>query len=113
MDLYGLRRVYAIAMAIFLVGSVLCGMARTMPQLIAFRALHTDNQSLRGTALEYLDSVLPHEIRDRLWPFLEDRHVSPRTGRPHEETLAELLRSNDSIMINLEQLKKRGAGGTS
>lgn len=38
-DLYGLRRVYAAAMAIFLVASVLCGTAKTMPQLIAFRAL--------------------------------------------------------------------------
>jgi EmrB/QacA subfamily drug resistance transporter len=38
-DLYGLRRVYAVAMAVFLVGSVLCGLATTMPQLIAFRAL--------------------------------------------------------------------------
>ena len=29
----------------------------------------------RGCAgpLEYLENVLPYEIRDRLWPFLEDR----------------------------------------
>ena len=38
-DLYGRRPVYGAAMAFFLVGSVLCGLARTMPQLIAFRAL--------------------------------------------------------------------------
>jgi EmrB/QacA subfamily drug resistance transporter len=38
-DLYGHRRLYAIAVSLFLVGSLLCGQARTMPQLIAFRAV--------------------------------------------------------------------------
>lgn len=39
------------------------------PLRLAFRGLHTDDQGLRGTALEYLDSVLPRDLRDRLWPF--------------------------------------------
>ena len=38
----------------------------TEPLRIAFRALHTDDQALWGTALEYLENVLPHEVRDRL-----------------------------------------------
>lgn len=38
-DLYGRRAVYMFAMGVFLVGSLLCGMATTMNQLIAFRAL--------------------------------------------------------------------------
>lgn len=38
-DVYGRRPVYAVAMALFLFGSILCGLARTMPQLIAFRAV--------------------------------------------------------------------------
>lgn len=38
-DLYGRRRLYFVAMTIFLVGSVLSGLAQTMTQLIAFRAL--------------------------------------------------------------------------
>lgn len=38
-DLYGRRRVFLLATAIFLVGSLLSGAAHTMPQLIAFRAL--------------------------------------------------------------------------
>jgi EmrB/QacA subfamily drug resistance transporter len=38
-DLFGRRPVYAVSMAIFLFGSILCGLAQTMPQLIAFRAL--------------------------------------------------------------------------
>jgi EmrB/QacA subfamily drug resistance transporter len=38
-DLYGRRPVYSVAMVIFLVGSVLCGVAQSMPQLIGFRAV--------------------------------------------------------------------------
>lgn len=38
-DLYGRRRLYMIAIAIFLVGSMLCGVATSMGQLIVFRAL--------------------------------------------------------------------------
>jgi ATP:ADP antiporter, AAA family len=79
------------------------------PLRIAFRGLHTDDQGLRGTALEYLDSVLPHEIRDRLWPFLEDRRMPAKARRPREETLADLLHSNKSIRANLEELKRRAA----
>src|SRR5215207_4131853 len=38
-DLYGRRRVYTFAMLLFLAGSLLCGLAQTMPQLILFRLL--------------------------------------------------------------------------
>jgi hypothetical protein len=76
------------------------------PLLIAFRGLHTGDQNLRGTALEYLEGVLPQPIRDRLWPFLEDSRPRSRSPRPREEILADLLRSNQSIMVTLEELKR-------
>ena len=38
-DLYGRKRLFQYAIVIFLVGSVLCGMAQSMGQLIAFRAV--------------------------------------------------------------------------
>ena len=38
-DIYGRRPVFGVAMVIFLVASVLCGLAQSMEQLIAFRAL--------------------------------------------------------------------------
>lgn len=78
------------------------------PLRIAFRGLHTDDPVLRGTSLEYLQSVLPPDIRDQLWPFLEDQR-GPKMPRPGEDTLAALLRSNESIRINLEELRKRAA----
>ena len=79
----------------------------TEPLRISFRGLRTDDEAWRGTALAYLDSVLPHEIHDRLWLFLDDRRLPGKVRRPREETLGDLLRSHDSIRLNLEELKRR------
>ena len=38
-DIYGRKPIYTVAMAIFLFGSLLCGLAQPMGQLIAFRAV--------------------------------------------------------------------------
>jgi EmrB/QacA subfamily drug resistance transporter len=38
-DLYGRRRMFVVSISIFLLGSLLCGVAQSMGQLIAFRAL--------------------------------------------------------------------------
>ena len=46
-DLYGRKLVLQAAIVIFLVGSVLCGLAQNMAELIAFRAL----QGLGGGGL--------------------------------------------------------------
>lgn len=77
------------------------------PLQIALRGLHADDQYLRGTALEYLESVLPPMVRDPLWPFLEDHRPPGRTIRQREDILADLIRSNHSIMLNLEELERR------
>ena len=82
------------------------------PLQIAFRGLHVDDRSLRGTALEYLESVLPPVIREALWPFLEDSRTPARANRPREAIMADLLRSNESIMINLEDLKRVRRGSS-
>ncbi|SFS11939.1 drug resistance transporter, EmrB/QacA subfamily [Dyella sp. OK004] len=46
-DRFGTRRVFAAAIAVFTIGSLLCGMAQTLPQLVAARVL----QGLGGAAL--------------------------------------------------------------
>jgi ATP:ADP antiporter, AAA family len=78
------------------------------PLLMAFRSLHTDDEQLQGTALEYLDGVLPSAIRQRLWPFIDGAAVK-RPARPRAEVIAELLQSNHSIALNLQELKQRGS----
>ena len=79
----------------------------TAPLQIAYRGLHTDDPKLRGTALEYLEGVLPQDLSQRLWPFLGREQQASRDVRARDEILADLLRSNESIMLNLEELRKR------
>ncbi len=38
-DMYGRKKVYSVALTIFIIGSALCGMADTMLQLVLFRAI--------------------------------------------------------------------------
>ena len=83
------------------------------PLLIAFRGLHTDNQHLRGTALEYLEGVLPPPIRASVCGRISKiRAPAPAKTRPREQILDDLLRSHQSILLNLEELKQRAKAQT-
>ncbi len=76
------------------------------PLRVAYCALHDDDAVLRGTALEYLESTLPREICEVLWPHLEaDLHArpAPLPGEDRDAALERLLRSNRSIMARLEE----------
>jgi hypothetical protein len=77
------------------------------PLQIAFRSLHTDDRYLQGTALEYLESVLPGSVRQPLWPYLEDSRPSRRLARPRDEVVADLLRSSESILLNLAEIRRQ------
>ena len=79
------------------------------PLQIAYRGLHTNDPGLRGTALEYLEGVLPSDIRERLWPFLGDNPAPKGATRSRDEIMADLLRSNESIVLNLEELRRKAA----
>jgi hypothetical protein len=81
------------------------------PLQIAFRGLNSNDPNFRGTALEYLEGVLPPTIRERLWPFLEDHRPISRVIRSREQILEDLVRSNPSIQMNLDELKRRVADG--
>jgi AAA family ATP:ADP antiporter len=60
------------------------------PLRMAFRALHHEDVRHRGTALEYLETVLPSEVRAAVWPFLGETGPLP-APRPVEEILSELV----------------------
>ena len=79
------------------------------PLIVAFRALHTSDEALRGTALEYLEGVLPETIRSSLWPFLEDGRGPRHPSRTRAEILAALMESNASVEANLRLLRENQA----
>jgi len=80
------------------------------PLKIAFRGLHTDDAVLRGTALEYLETALPPEVRSQLWPFLDDAGRKVDKRRSSAQILESLLESNMSIAINLDEIKRKSEG---
>ncbi|MEA2972804.1 MAG: hypothetical protein QOG82_1262 [Actinomycetota bacterium] len=57
-DLYGRKRLFQISILVFLVGSVLCGVAQSMGQLIAFRAL----QGIGGGGLMVLAQAIIADV---------------------------------------------------
>lgn len=65
-DLYGRRRIFQITMAIFLVGSVLCGASQSMGQLIAARAVQgIGGGGIQALAFAILGDILPPRERGR------------------------------------------------
>jgi len=80
------------------------------PLRIALEALHTENVSLRGTALEYLESVLPSDVRTVLWPLLESRPDSARpataAARTRDQLIAGLRMSQELIRADLVRQSK-------
>jgi EmrB/QacA subfamily drug resistance transporter len=57
-DLFGRKRLFQVAIAVFLTGSVLCGLAQDLNQLIAFRAL----QGLGGGGLIVLAQAIIADV---------------------------------------------------
>lgn len=66
------------------------------PLRLSLIALAGDDRTLRGTALEYLESVLPEPIHEALFPMLDAR-VEVRKKRSRQEIVEELVRSMQSV----------------
>jgi EmrB/QacA subfamily drug resistance transporter len=65
-DLYGRRKVLQAAIVIFLIGSVLCGVAQSMTELIAFRALQgLGAGGLMVVTLAVVGDIIPPRERGR------------------------------------------------
>jgi len=76
------------------------------PLRVAFRGLQTKDEGLRGTALEYLETVLPSAVRESLWPFLDDDRAPEAPRRPSAQVLEDLMRSSASIDLHLSALPR-------
>lgn len=66
------------------------------PLRLSLFALAGDDRAMRGTALEYLENVLPEETREQLFPMLDVR-VEMRKKRSRQEIVEELVRSMQSM----------------
>jgi MFS family permease len=83
----------------------------TEPVLISLQALRGGNKELRGTALEYLDNVLPRGVRDALWPALGVAVQGVPSSRASQEVERELIRSMSGMSaVALRRALLRPAG---
>ncbi len=57
---------------------------------LALRAVLSSDANLRGTALEYLENVLPEDLRRDLWRHLDIGHHAPGAKRSAADVLNEL-----------------------
>ena len=71
---------------------------------------------LRGTALDYLEFIVPAEIRRKLWQILESDAKSAGGTGDHESAqgiteLDDLLRDQQSIALRVDELRRERGGG--
>lgn len=81
------------------------------PLGLALSALTSRDPTLRGTSFEYLDNVLPDELRKRLWPRLVELAKSAppardpdKPPRSRRELVDDLTRSADALVIDRNAL---------
>ena len=63
------------------------------PMAMALAALRASDDALRGTALEYLENVLPGPVRERLWPHVSGGRAVTPSGRSPAQVQSDLLQS--------------------
>ena len=71
------------------------------PMRLAYHALHADEPAIRGTALEYLENVLPERIKQATLSLLSGSVEQPRERRTQRDARAlraELEKSRELVM---------------
>lgn len=71
----------------------------------AYRSLVSADVEARSFALEYLEQVLPGDVRRRLWPFIGDMsaYQENRALRPIDRVVADLVRTGATLFGGAEQ----------
>jgi hypothetical protein len=70
----------------------------------ALAGLASHDDSLRGTALELLESVLPAALRKRIWPRLQARPLERREPRTRQQIADELLKTTAGAVLDRRDL---------
>jgi hypothetical protein len=71
---------------------------------LAYGALQSTDPFLRGVALEYLDVVLPSDVRVAMAKRLSG--PPPSMPRPRDRSLDLLLKSKEAIRVHLDELRR-------
>jgi hypothetical protein len=77
------------------------------PARIAARSFASDDTYLRGTALEYLETVLPGRVFSAMGPMLAVTGPAPRRTRAPADARAELLRAGATMTVSREELRRQ------
>jgi hypothetical protein len=81
------------------------------PLRLAFAALGSADARLRGTGLEYLEVVVPPDLREQLRPLLDDTGAVRRAARPKQIVRDELLASREALELSPEDRRALGLSG--
>jgi hypothetical protein len=73
---------------------------------LAYGALQSPDAFLRGIALEYLDVVLPSDVRAAMMARLAAPLSRPVPRRPKEGALEDLMKSKQAIQLHLDELRR-------
>ena len=77
------------------------------PVRIAARAFATDDVYVRGTALEYLETVLPAPLFSAFQPLLTATGPPPARRRKPADARAELIRAGATMTVSLDELRRQ------
>lgn len=78
------------------------------PIRTAFHGIVLDDKRLRGISLEYLEQVLPADIRDMLWPFIGDlsEHRQRAAIRGKKAIVDDLLKTGATLFAGKEEQER-------
>jgi AAA family ATP:ADP antiporter len=77
------------------------------PVRIAAQSFATTDAYLRGTALEYLETVLPARVFELMGPVLAVTGPTPPRKRPAADPRAELLRAGATMVMSRDELRRQ------
>jgi AAA family ATP:ADP antiporter len=76
------------------------------PLTVALRGVRSEDAHLRHTALEFLESTLPGDLRRRLWPIVDASSLRrPSNAVAPRQAIETLLSARSSIAFQVDELR--------